>query len=273
MNNDAFRDLVRKRVEPKSTREIAREAVQAEFRRKRRRGGDSSDEDDSRYNKQKKHKERVQEEEFNDDSTYRDRAKERRDGKQPLQEDDLPEDTTEDLDNVLREATRTNETVDKKHFAETKAEALVLLDPKSSTLLVPRTTMGKSFLSVLQSHYFPDHSKEAAPSSTFSFTLRAHPGDIARAWEIPFERTAAPVRRERCSPLTSSLLEQIGESFTRRQRRQEDETNKKNAPKIKEAEEDESEDDIFGDAGDYDPTATSNRTMTSYTTAGCDCDF
>jgi hypothetical protein len=52
MNNDAFQKLVRERATEKSSKEIAREAVEQEFRqhkrkRKRRRGaGGSSDEDD-----------------------------------------------------------------------------------------------------------------------------------------------------------------------------------------------------------------------------------
>ena len=45
MNNDAFQKMVRDRAGGKSTKEIAREAVEAEFQRKRKRGGNSRNRD------------------------------------------------------------------------------------------------------------------------------------------------------------------------------------------------------------------------------------
>jgi hypothetical protein len=113
MNNDAFQKLVRERATEKSSKEIAREAVEQEFRqhnkgkRKRRRGaGGSSDEDDDddddsdvdddqkqkkdEKQKQKELKEQQKQEQEQSKkgagkkekavSKYRDRAKERREG-------------------------------------------------------------------------------------------------------------------------------------------------------------------------------------------------
>jgi hypothetical protein len=100
MDNDAFRTLVRDRAKVKSTKEIAREAVEAEFKRgkkKRSRSGDSSggsdNDNDNDNDERRKHKKggerrgRDNDDEENDDkdaatdSNYRDRAKERREGK------------------------------------------------------------------------------------------------------------------------------------------------------------------------------------------------
>jgi hypothetical protein len=64
MDNDAFKDLVRKRMNTgSSSKEIARKAVEAEFRKKkkRKRGGgyasssDEEDDDDGRFKKNKHH--------------------------------------------------------------------------------------------------------------------------------------------------------------------------------------------------------------------------
>jgi hypothetical protein len=105
MNNDAFQKLVKERATEKSSKEIAREAVEQEFqqhkrKRKRRRGaGGSSDEDgddddsdvddDRKQKKDEKKKEEQQQEDHSKQgvgkkektaSKYRDRAKERREG-------------------------------------------------------------------------------------------------------------------------------------------------------------------------------------------------
>ena len=106
MDNNAFKDLVRSKV--KSTKEIAREAVEEAFIRKRkrkkgkgRRGDDDdlsssdSDSDDNRRGKQAKHNDSDKQQLFKPGavkrakdgdkkeaaSKYRDRAKERREGK------------------------------------------------------------------------------------------------------------------------------------------------------------------------------------------------
>jgi hypothetical protein len=96
MDNDAFKKLVRERAQVKSTKEIAREAVEDEFKRKKKRqhGGDSSDsggDDDEAEESGKKrffrsnHQQQQDEEdgEYPDSNSnkYRDRAKERREGK------------------------------------------------------------------------------------------------------------------------------------------------------------------------------------------------
>lgn len=95
MNNNAFRDLVRSHGEKNSSKAIARKAVEDEFRKKKRkRSGDadsSSDEEDDDHNKYKKKGKQKEEKEPEEDdaeaiqkdlsSRYRDRAKERREGK------------------------------------------------------------------------------------------------------------------------------------------------------------------------------------------------
>jgi len=94
MNNNAFRDLVRSHGEKNSSKAIARKAVEDEFRKKKRkRSGDadsSSDEeeDDHKYKNKRKQKEEKEPEEDDAEaiqkdlsSRYRDRAKERRDGR------------------------------------------------------------------------------------------------------------------------------------------------------------------------------------------------
>lgn len=95
MNNEAFRDLLR----GKSTKEIARKAVEDEFRRKekrKRRGDDYSSDDDStngkrQYKKKSKGKkfegeDIIEKETFQFSMQYRDRAKERREGNKDLLE-------------------------------------------------------------------------------------------------------------------------------------------------------------------------------------------
>lgn len=97
MDNEAFRALVEERAKPKSTKEIAREAVEEEFRtRKRKRrggggGGSSSEESgDSDNDDNEKEQKSLKDDQFiplavkkkaPKESKYRDRAKERREGK------------------------------------------------------------------------------------------------------------------------------------------------------------------------------------------------
>ena len=105
MNNNAFRDLVRSHGEKNSSKAIARKAVEDEFRKKKRkRSGDadsSSDEeeDDNKYKNKRKQKEEKEAEEDDSEaiqkdlsSRYRDRAKERREGR-------ADETTTEEASN------------------------------------------------------------------------------------------------------------------------------------------------------------------------------
>jgi hypothetical protein len=90
MNNQAFADLVRKRATV-NTKEIARKAVEDDWKRskkRRRKGGDSSDEEGDDEQQRSKRKNDIdnskQEEEERLEELaelYRDRAKERRDGR------------------------------------------------------------------------------------------------------------------------------------------------------------------------------------------------
>jgi hypothetical protein len=89
MDNDAFRALVQERAKIKSTKEIAREAVEDEYRKrkKRKRGGSSSEESDgSDTDQDELHRDLLtpvvaQKKIQSNESKYRDRAKERREGK------------------------------------------------------------------------------------------------------------------------------------------------------------------------------------------------
>jgi hypothetical protein len=94
MDNEAFRALVEERAKPKSTKEIAREAVEEEFRtrkQKRKRGGaggSSSEESDDSDREDVPSKQEVlipavakKKARAEHESKYRDRAKERREGK------------------------------------------------------------------------------------------------------------------------------------------------------------------------------------------------
>ena len=97
MDNDGFRALVKERTREKSTKEIAREVVEEEFQRKKKRrrgrgGGDSSDSEDEtrRRKKEKDSNEKKQKGDYQSErkprkveesSKYRDRARERREGK------------------------------------------------------------------------------------------------------------------------------------------------------------------------------------------------
>ena len=105
MDNEAFRKLISQGSKQKSTKEIAREAVEEEFRERKRKGGGrnladgySSNEEDDRPNPKWKRQKEVKDAPADDDklpnrrekrkkakkdegTKYRDRAKERREGK------------------------------------------------------------------------------------------------------------------------------------------------------------------------------------------------
>lgn len=87
MNNDGFADLVRKQSKISSTKAIARKAVEEEWKRnkkKRGRGGPSSDEgsdEDERPRRKNKVEDEDEDDTFELSADYRDRAKERREGK------------------------------------------------------------------------------------------------------------------------------------------------------------------------------------------------
>jgi hypothetical protein len=97
MNNDGFADLVRKQSTISSTKAIARKAVEEEWKRnKKKRGrGKSSSDEESDEEERPWRKNKVEDEDADDavelSADYRDRAKERREGKPsggPTQEDD-----------------------------------------------------------------------------------------------------------------------------------------------------------------------------------------
>ena len=112
MNNDGFAEMVRKRSGVSSTKEIARKAVEDDWKRSKKRkrkgggGGGSSSESDyeddrqrSKRDKMSRKLDRDDDEEDDDDddddelsTEYRDRAKERREGKLDKEEENATKD-------------------------------------------------------------------------------------------------------------------------------------------------------------------------------------
>ena len=113
MDNDAFKDLVRKKASIQSTKEIARKAVEEEFKKKKKRkrgGGDddysssSSDDDDDHKGSKQRRKQTDNKKDDDDDgdddddakrvqedlaARYRDRAKDRRENNSEKAQDFL----------------------------------------------------------------------------------------------------------------------------------------------------------------------------------------
>mmetsp|Transcript_11209 Transcript_11209/g.16449 ORF Transcript_11209/g.16449 Transcript_11209/m.16449 type:complete len:419 (-) Transcript_11209:98-1354(-) len=203
MNNEAFRDLVR----GKSTKEIAREAVEDEFRRKekrKRRVDDCSSDDDNTQGKQPHKKKKKEDRQFEkEDKTeqdtfqyskqYRDRAKERREGKNlkslemgdsvlmkyPFGGCDTTTHITKGLDVTLarkvKQETLNNSSIDstRKTQKKKKAEAMKKdLDTKFTSVSDARkwikehsiddveSSLGKSILSFLQESFLSLPGKE-----------------------------------------------------------------------------------------------------------------
>mmetsp|Transcript_21096 Transcript_21096/g.31333 ORF Transcript_21096/g.31333 Transcript_21096/m.31333 type:complete len:588 (-) Transcript_21096:52-1815(-) len=245
MDNEAFRALVNEKSHTKTTKEIAREAVERDFeenkRRKRGRGrgggGDSSSDeegDDERLTRRwrgeakdddndeddgepewKKLRKRSKTKKDGDDSTkYRDRAKERREGKN-RDYDNLEEAETvnvlqdegmskflggderhthlvKGLDLALADKVRREEMVEKRNLGETKEEEEIDLDQimadatqkkKSAQLDLNRlpvstSSLGQGMLTYLQSlqhsHTIATNKKTTSTASLPIVTTAVH---------------------------------------------------------------------------------------------------
>jgi hypothetical protein len=201
MNNDAFQKLVRERSNVKSSKEIAREAVQEEFRKRRGRqqhqrrgGGGGSDDDDEvgssdeeggggRRNKQqdKRSKNRSNNDEEDakqkdEKDTYRDRAKERRETPGITAEQNKQGDggLVKGLDlNLARsfkkqtyvKGTNNSGKDEKASFVQNRQEALEFISSSgsSSTAAAPiKSELGKEMLEYLRSTFLKGNAKSIA---------------------------------------------------------------------------------------------------------------
>lgn len=327
MNNDAFKQLVRERSNPKSSKEIAREAVEDEFRQNRKKrkrrggGGGSSDESesdgDNEKDRRKKNKQRQQKQDSKDADAeigpdadlYRDRAKERREGNNAdyqdsqrllsgmtaaakdgqdvdiehlskfLGGDEAYTHLVKGLDVTLakrsvntdvsahRQRTQETEQTREPTLAKTAEEAMELI----ATDIRIVSELGTGILDYLRNTYLPNREvptpDEVTPEglavqrSTLTFSLKADPGEFVRSWEIPREQTYATSDDRaftKASPLGTSLIDRIEKALAKRTL-----LAQRSIPLVKAAathgrveanvDNGDSDDDIFGNVGDYDP--------------------
>jgi hypothetical protein len=340
MNNDAFRDLVHQGG--KSTKEIAREAVEGEFERnkkKRRRNDDSSDEEEEDKKKipDKKTKHRNKHQKGDDDADtkkkpaadkYRNRAQERREGKtdgdfSSLKADGVDAEMTKylggdeahthlvkgldvtlarrvkremgklidqhtDLDTVLKKASaKKTEEVPVSSIIETASEGKKKI--QQLTLEDMKSSLGRGMLDFLQQSYLKQPSGGrlkvgpaglAIQASSITFSCLGHPGDIRKAWEVPEEHTSMVTQSDEGDNgglfSDPDLLVKIKEAFEAASRpvmlptMQPDTRPSTTAPEKRKtnAEEEDSDDDIFADAGAYVPTSAAPSTGAAAATKG-----
>jgi hypothetical protein len=196
MNNDAFQNLVRERSNVKSSKEIAREAVQEEFRKRRgrqqqqqqRRGGGgggseddddvgSSDEEGGGRRQQKRQLDKRSKSNRNDEEddkqkdnkdAYRDRAKERREtsaGITQNKEGVVVKGLDLNLARSVKKQTYVRGTDFRKEeaaFVQSRQEALQFISSASSsstTTTAPfKSELGKEMLEYLRSTFLKDCS-------------------------------------------------------------------------------------------------------------------
>ncbi|GKZ00643.1 hypothetical protein MPSEU_001016500 [Mayamaea pseudoterrestris] len=310
MNNDAFASLVRHRATA-STREFARQAVESDFKRKNKRqqrhGGnneDGSSDEEASDKRRKKQRQRDGDQEEDKDmtseqenaSTYRDRAKERREGKTdeltrdndlrhyekdaPTLDDDLEQAWTHGL--KKRQHVREHQTQENlSHVPNTKEEAefLILNDQ-----IQAQTDLGRDLLAYCKSKLQPAPTMTAAaatPTNAGRLVQRTilefaadmpDPRNRSRAWLVPMERTLATFHTDaddtgvvlKASPVTPSLLQSIKDALWKPLVKHEREKDRTKALAVDIA--DDSDDDIFNNAGsDYQPTLEQTTNISSGT--------
>lgn len=287
MNNEGFAALVRKQAKISSTKEIARKAVEEEWQRnkKRRRGGSSSDEesDDGRSNKRKNKIEKEEEDDiFEPSMDYRDRAKERRDGKPSLskQHDDetlqLNQLPSKGLDVSLARKIR-------KHLKSENDEGLKAEDGPAIFTSLPSLAEAKRVLQQATasdqplSSSFVEYAQKILDQeignkpkkiecslagkhvqrSRLALTLDGCPSDVKRSWEVPREVTHTTMFHD--SPrLDMLLIENIEKALPKKRSTVADIKAPKSAisggqravPEC-DNEDSEDDDDIFGGLDDY----------------------
>jgi hypothetical protein len=242
MNNEAFQKMVRERAGVKTTKEIAREAVEAELfkgrggggggKRRRPRDDYSSDEDADRPRRSTDRKQLQRSVESQDDSKpsesqssqkYRDRALERRQGTaanvdihgpQPLPEPRIASTAEAIFDDVVAAV----ESGDRRKLillrkyqkGDTSSRPIATADEALAYIANPslraarpsgnnsNTEIGQAMLTYLREKYLPPPSLASQVSaagrniqrSQFTFTMIAHPSNVARSWEYPREDAA-----------------------------------------------------------------------------------
>jgi hypothetical protein len=251
----------------KSTKEIAREAVESEYKQKKKR--DSSDDEEvkpkkQRHNKLTSNDELTAEKLAKDEELarkYRDRAKERREGNAPYEqsvsideEDELEQARALGLDKkqLLRERNETTKSNNVKKFPKNKIQAEKLL-----ATLQAKSQLGKEL------HAF--FCKQPAPVATTSAGRVVQRSSLTfilqpinpRVVYMPHEQTVGGnMEIAKASPLPDDILRRLQQSI---QRRIQISIVIKDNKQIKTAgttSSDEDDNDIFENVdNDYDPMA------------------
>jgi hypothetical protein len=174
----------------------------------------------------------------------------------------------------MQPARKTGDILDSEkrpHFAENKNDAKELI--VTDVQLV--SELGREMLDYLCNYHAStrDSSKAVAVTpaglvvqrSTLTFSLQANPGEFVRSWEVPREQTYATTSDgtayTKASPLPSGLLDRIENTLTRQMSLAREQTNVAGSltrGTTDAREEEDSEDDIFGDVGDYVPSHEPN---------------
>jgi IK cytokine len=344
MNNEEFRKLIKssagtsqKEEKGKSTKEIVREVVEQEFRERRRRNkkrgrdedyfsddDDDDNEDDDRRTRDQKEQTSKGNKSNNDETAafkvkkdqtkkpkYRDRAKERREGKNQYSNmavSHLDEEMTKylggdeeythlvrGLDIALAEKVKRDEQLKSSRITKQDDNAIDLDKVIEETVSTNRqrtsctvgsgslevhklTNLSSGMISYLNNrlesikdksqsrHHEGKKTRQAAQllvRTTLNFSLDANIYQRYKSWEIPKENTLPASEYERsfqsphCTPVDSKLLERIKVVYSRHA------SNDKKAEKVKAESkcsndvsdkfDPESDDDIFGNIGEYVP--------------------
>jgi hypothetical protein len=302
MNNKAFQKLVRDKAGIKTTKEIAREAVEAEFEEVKRKQQHCSSDDDSDNKRRKDRRRVVKETKPKDPSeldrlaqTYRDRAKDRREGKEgdsfaekKSASDQIFDDVVQAFESGDRrklKRIRIAKDEDSSRLAETADQALAWIANPSTP---PTTALGREVLDYLRRQYLPvaAHAALAVSAagrnlqrSKLTFSWVADPRDRRRSWEHPLEEQTYAGTGDataKATPCDDNLLREIKRCLEKHRRvREEGALNEKqsNRPAVQptregsEAEDEQhavassdngEDDDIFGNVGDYDGAAVTS---------------
>eukprot|EP00980_Cylindrotheca_fusiformis_P009357 scaffold2047_cov129-Cylindrotheca_fusiformis.AAC.36 len=289
MNNAGFADLVRKQSKTSSTKEIARKAVEEEWKRKKKRrrgGGDSSDEesDSDRPRRKKKEVDEEKEEKFEPSADYRDRAKERREGKPgaPREDDDetlqLAQAPAKGLDvslaRKIRQELKSNDNDDlKSDHEQTIVSSLPTLEqatkvmqqfissdqPGSSTMVEYVQKSLDQMLGIKTKKVNCGVAGKHVQRSRLVLALDGCPSDLKRSWEVPREVTQASSFHD-FPRLDLELLEKIDKALPKKRLSRDMKFSKsENEPPgpsstqgpVKADAEEEDDEDIFGGLDDY----------------------
>ena len=316
MDNSAFQKLVRDRAHGKSTKEIARDAVQAEFQRKRKKGrynDYSSDEEDRSSKRMNKNNRREDmwggyeapskdaSKEQVSSSTYRDRAKERREGKDSIGDELLDEEFTDTFTKQERtpkprirpSSSREESDGEGKttEFCKTREQAQsFLLSLQSSSTLERRVKsgLGNEIVSYLETTFLsssqandasePSTAGNALHRTVLTFTTEAHPGDLHRAWEVPREQTfasekinVADLSAKACT-CPEDLLRRMGMALNNSKRSRQVQPESVEATAVNGStalqDEDSDDEDIFGNLTLYDPLPAPDADQSSGKSSG-----